>query len=271
MKYMSFSATKNALQKITLILAIVSLSLVFFNISLSSGISVLPDRAVAMGDFTIDLSYLNIPTTPTPTTPTPTPVDDSVITVTTNCNGGHCWNNQSTADKVCQMNAYDYAGSYLTTTAKLTNRFCSWATSSGGWWSCDYSCSSCSVSISSVSCENNAVLPPAAPTLTSSGEGIVNVSSVTLIMVSTDPQGYGIRYQIDEDADGTIDFYIPQSGFIPSGTTQEVVQPNIAPGSYPVRVRAENDQGLVSAWSANTITVSIVEPDPPVVIQFCTY
>tara|TARA_A100001015_G_scaffold157045_1_gene174253 strand:- start:27 stop:833 length:807 start_codon:yes stop_codon:yes gene_type:complete len=268
---MSLSITKNGLQKSVLALAAILLSSAFFSFSVSSGISLLPDRALAMGEFSIDTSYLNL-TTPT-TTPDPTPesVDDSVITVTTNCNGGHCWNNQSTADKVCQMNGYDYAGSYRTTTTKLTNRFCSWATSSGGWWSCDYSCSSCSVSINSVSCLNNVIEPPAAPTLTSSGEGIVNVSSVTLIMVSTDPQGYDIRYQIDEDADGTIDFYVPQTGYIPSGTTQEVVQPNIAAGSYPVRVRAENDQGLVSDWSANTITVSTVEPDPPVILQACPY
>tara|TARA_A100001015_G_scaffold157045_1_gene174254 strand:- start:910 stop:1794 length:885 start_codon:yes stop_codon:yes gene_type:complete len=68
------------------------------------------------------------------------------------CNGGHCWNNQSTADKVCQMKGYDYADTYSITTSKLTGRFCSWT---GSGWSCDGSCSSCSISIGEVTCGYN--------------------------------------------------------------------------------------------------------------------
>ncbi|QSH39385.1 hypothetical protein JXR01_03755 [Candidatus Kaiserbacteria bacterium] len=78
----------------------------------------------------------------------------NTYSVGADCNGGHCWNNDSTADKICELNGYDYADTYDTTTSLVTSRFCSWATSSGGWWSCDGSCSSCGVAIGQVSCAN---------------------------------------------------------------------------------------------------------------------
>lgn len=237
------------------------------NISSSLGISILPEPAHAIGSGDLDLGIFTIPTlTPTPLVVSTESTNN--FAVTTECNGGHCWYNDVTANKICDTRGYDYASSYSPSTVKVTNRFCSWNVSS---WSCDFSCSSCSTSIGRVICANEEViiLPPSKPAFSSSvTQGIVGISSPILTMNAVDPQGYNVRYQIDYNADGSIDQYAPTSGYISSGTNQQITLPYTDVGTYIIRVRAETQQGLLSDWS-DIITIQLVLPDPPVIDEFC--
>ena len=57
----------------------------------------------------------------------------------------------------------------------------------------------------------------------------------------TDTGGRQLKYGIDWDADGTIDQYVPPSGYVSSGTTQSASRTYSTAGQKTVKVVAVND------------------------------
>jgi hypothetical protein len=98
--------------------------------------------------------------------------------------------------------------------------------------------------------------PPSAPNIVEgSGQCIVG-SAHSISMTALDPEGDNIRYAIDWNNDGSADQFVPSQGFVSSGTTQSASRTFATAGSKTVRVRAEDDNGLASAWSSITFTCS---------------
>jgi hypothetical protein len=90
---------------------------------------------------------------------------------------------------------------------------------------------------------------PAAPTLSGAGACVVE-TPFTISMTSTDPDGGDIRYSVDWNNDGTADQLIPASGYVASSASQTASRTYAVAGSKAVRVRAQNEKGLVSPWSS---------------------
>ena len=60
---------------------------------------------------------------------------------------------------------------------------------------------------------------PVAPAVSSGGLCTVG-TPYSISFTSTDPNGHQLKYGIDWDGDGTIDQFVPPSGYVSSGTTQ---------------------------------------------------
>jgi hypothetical protein len=89
---------------------------------------------------------------------------------------------------------------------------------------------------------------PATPTLTSGGACVVGTPHA-INFVSTDPDGDNIRYGIDWDANGSIDQWVPPSGYVSSGTTQTASRTYAIAGEKTVKVLAQDEGGLSSSWA----------------------
>ena len=76
----------------------------------------------------------------------------------------------------------------------------------------------------------------------------------SISVTSTDPDGHQLKYGVDWDADGTIDQFVPPSGYVNSGVTQSAFRLYSLAGHKQIRVIAINDQGARSAWSAHAFT-----------------
>ncbi len=87
---------------------------------------------------------------------------------------------------------------------------------------------------------------------TSGGASCTTGATYTLSMTSNDPAGGNIRYGVDWDANGTIDQFVPGSGYVPSGTTLSTSRTFSAAGSKTVKVLAQNVDGFTSAWTTVT-------------------
>ena len=71
---------------------------------------------------------------------------------------------------------------------------------------------------------------------------------------ATDPDGRQLKYGIDWDADGSIDQYVPPSGYANSGVAQSASRTYSIAGQKTVRVIAVNDQGAQSSWTTKTFS-----------------
>jgi len=101
---------------------------------------------------------------------------------------------------------------------------------------------------------------PQTPTLTSSGACVVGTPH-TVNFVSTDPDGDNVRYGVDWDADGSVNEWVPPSGYVASGASQSASRTYSTTGSKTVKVMAEDEGGLTSAWA--TLTFSCTQTPPP--------
>lgn len=103
-------------------------------------------------------------------------------------------------------------------------------------------------------CESNSQptceLPPNGSAITS----CVNRDTITVSMRATDPNGDNLKYAVDWDADGTIDQYMPLSGYITSGTRLSATRTFDVEGAQTIRVRAEDYKGNASQFSTLTET-----------------
>jgi hypothetical protein len=90
--------------------------------------------------------------------------------------------------------------------------------------------------------------PPMAPTVTSSASCTVG-TPVTLTLNSSDPASHQLKYGVDWDANGSVDQWVPTSGYVNSGTSQSASRTYAIAGSKTVKVIAQNDQGTASAWT----------------------
>jgi hypothetical protein len=86
--------------------------------------------------------------------------------------------------------------------------------------------------------------PPTQPSLTS-GTCAINQPH-TITMVATDPDGDDIRYGIDWDANGSVDQFMPPTGYVPSGTQQQASRTYATTGAKQVKVFAVDIKGRAS-------------------------
>lgn len=92
---------------------------------------------------------------------------------------------------------------------------------------------------------------PDQPSITSSkaNNACIVGTAYTISMEASDPDGHQIRYGIDWDANGTVDQYVPASGYVPSGTAQTASRTFSAPGEKNIRVLAQDETGMMSSWA----------------------
>jgi hypothetical protein len=106
-----------------------------------------------------------------------------------------------------------------------------------------------------------------------SGGSCVIGAPYSISFVSTDPNGHQLKYGIDWDDDGTLDQFVPPSGFVPSGTSQSASRMNAIAGQKTVRVLAQNEQGASSEWSTYSFdcseAVTTCEDDQTLVQGVC--
>jgi hypothetical protein len=93
--------------------------------------------------------------------------------------------------------------------------------------------------------------PPTTPTVSADGACTLG-SPLTLIFSSTDPFGHDIKYGVDWDNNGSVDQWVPPSGFVPSGTSQSASRTYAIAGEKTVQVLVQNDQGVSSEWASHT-------------------
>ena len=105
--------------------------------------------------------------------------------------------------------------------------------------------------------ENPDLHAPATPTLTSGGACVVGTPH-SITFVSTDPDGDTVRYGVDWDADGSVDQFVPPSGYVPSGTSQSANRTYTTAGTKTVKVMTQDQGGLSSPWA--TVSFSCSQP-----------
>ena len=98
--------------------------------------------------------------------------------------------------------------------------------------------------------------PPTSPTLTCPGTGVVS-TNYSFTTQGTDPDNDTIKYGMDWDNNGSVDEWMPVSGFVASGTAQNFTHQWASVGTYTIKALAQDNQGGTSAWSTPcTTTVS---------------
>ncbi len=114
---------------------------------------------------------------------------------------------------------------------------------------------------------------PTAPTVGGSASGFIN-QNINYTFTSTDPSASTIRYGVDwkkadgtpyistDTMDGTADVWLPASGYVSSGTSQNTNLIWATTGNKKFQALAQNFQGVNSSWSS-AYAVSIT--DAPVV------
>ena len=101
--------------------------------------------------------------------------------------------------------------------------------------------------------------PPTTPAASNALQCTVG-QPYAITMTATDPQNDRIRYGIDWDNNGTVDEYVPSSGYVNSGTSQTASRTYATAGSKTVRVLAQDEGGLSSGWATITFTCSTPTP-----------
>jgi hypothetical protein len=95
--------------------------------------------------------------------------------------------------------------------------------------------------------------PPTTPTVAATAAtGSTSCTAGTpysITMSATDPQSDNIRYGIDWNADGSVDEWIPATGYVPSGTQETASRTYALAGAKTVKVLAQDANGLSSGWA----------------------
>jgi len=103
-------------------------------------------------------------------------------------------------------------------------------------------------------------LPPAAPAAPAGPSAGYAGYSYSFTASAVDPAGAQVRYGWDWDGNGTVDEW---SALGASGWTDTRTHSYGSPGAYNIKVKAENDAGGSSGWSAvKAFTASAVPPSP---------
>jgi hypothetical protein len=95
--------------------------------------------------------------------------------------------------------------------------------------------------------------PPQQPNLTAVAGACVVGQSYSISMTANDPDGDTVRYLVDWNNDGTVDQFVPTSGYVNSGSAQTATKIFAAPGSKTVRVRTQDDNGALSSWASMSV------------------
>ncbi len=105
---------------------------------------------------------------------------------------------------------------------------------------------------------------PTAPTVTTTGASCTLETPYTIQMQATDPNNDRIRYGIDWDNNGSVDQFVPPSGYVASGTTQTAARTYTTPGTKTIRIFAQDEGGLtsgVTTTSFNCTAAASVDDD----------
>ncbi|MDO8576019.1 MAG: hypothetical protein Q7R90_01760 [bacterium] len=94
--------------------------------------------------------------------------------------------------------------------------------------------------------------PPTNPTV--SGGACTVGSPYTISMSSTDSDGDQVKYGIDWNRDGSIDQFVPPSGYVDSGVAQTASRTYARGKDKTVKVIAMDSKGLTSGWTSFTFT-----------------
>ncbi|MCD6361981.1 MAG: PKD domain-containing protein [Armatimonadetes bacterium] len=100
--------------------------------------------------------------------------------------------------------------------------------------------------------------PPSRPILLGPSSGYTGIS-YTFTVSSTDPDGDKIRYGFDWNNDGVVDEW---SNYYESGVISTASHSWSSPGSYQIKVIAEDEHGLQSDWS-DIKSMEISQPPTP--------
>lgn len=95
---------------------------------------------------------------------------------------------------------------------------------------------------------------PTAPSVTGPTIGITN-TDYPFTATSTDPDGDTLRYGYDWDKNGTVDQWVPASGYVTSGTGQTATHQWPTIGAKAFQVLAEDSKAAKSGWTPFTITI----------------
>ena len=99
--------------------------------------------------------------------------------------------------------------------------------------------------------------PPTPPAINGPTSGDdCSASSYTYTFTGSDPSGKTIRYGVDWDDDGTVDEWIPATGYVNSGTLQSTSHSWNTPGTYKFQALTQNVDGSTSGWTTYTVTIS---------------
>ena len=102
----------------------------------------------------------------------------------------------------------------------------------------------------------NPLTPPTAPTITGPTSGTSSVSYSFSATATAAPAQ--IRYGFDWDNDGTVDQWVPSSGYVDSGTTQTASYQWSSQGLETFKVLAQTSGGINSNWTSYNITMSCI-------------
>jgi len=96
---------------------------------------------------------------------------------------------------------------------------------------------------------------PNAPTITGPTTGYTSTSH-TFSFTATDPDGDTIKYGVDWNNDGTVDQWLPSSGYIGSGVLKERAKSWGNDGVKTFQARTQDENGALSGWTSHTITLT---------------
>lgn len=138
-----------------------------------------------------------------------------------------------------------------------TSRFCSGATE-GAFYNCGFELDGTMSVGGNITCMCGGIpnSPPSIPTIAGPVTGNTGIPTANFTFSNAvDPDGDQVRYVVDWDAGGALEL-LPSPGYTNSGWS-EFQNHTYALGTYDVRVRAEDDNGSLSNWSAtHTIVIS---------------
>jgi hypothetical protein len=73
-------------------------------------------------------------------------------------------------------------------------------------------------------------------------------------MSATDPDQDQIRYAIDWDGNGSVDQFVPATGYVPSGTTLSASRTYSTDGTKQIKVLVQDNRGLTSGWYSLSVS-----------------
>lgn len=98
---------------------------------------------------------------------------------------------------------------------------------------------------------------PSTPTVTCPSTGTTG-ASYQFTASAVDPDNDNVKYGYDWDTNGTIDQYMPASGYVGSGIAQSATKSWTSAGTKTVKVQACDNKGTCSGWGS--CSIKITEP-----------
>lgn len=109
--------------------------------------------------------------------------------------------------------------------------------------------------------ESDTNQPPQAPVVTP-GACTAN-EPATITLSATDPEGDTVRYGIDWDMSGSVDEWVPASGYVASGETQTISHTWSTPGTKRFQALAQDSRGASSSWRSASVNCNRPQNEPP--------